>query len=127
MDQWFTNHPRQHDPPGVKRGLKTVPETFPLARSDCHAWAAHPLLHFFTTILGIRPASMEFASVEIAPQPGPLRHVSGRLIHPRGWIEAEFFNSAGAISGVITLPQGVTGTARLNGQTIALRSGTQKV
>lgn len=111
----------------LEMGLKTAPETSPHTRSDCHAWSAHPLLHFYTTVLGIRPASMEFASVDISPQLGQLGHASGKLIHPRGLIEVEFSNSAGAITGSITLPPGVTGTAKINGRTIALRGGMQKV
>lgn len=108
-------------------GLKTAIETAPHTRSDCHAWSSHPLFHFFTTILGIRPASMEFSTVDITPQLGSLGHASGKLIHPRGYIEVDLQQAAGKISGCISLPDGVTGTAHLAGQTVSLHSGTQKV
>lgn len=111
----------------LELGLKTAPETDSLTRSDCHAWSAHPLFHFFSTILGIRPATMGFSTVEISPQLGPLKHASGKLVHPSGVIEVEFHHAAGAITGRITLPPGITGTATLNGRTVALHSGTQKI
>lgn len=111
----------------LEMGLKTVTETVPNTRSDCHAWSAHPLMHFYTTILGIRPASMEFATVEIEPKLGPLGRAAGKLIHPRGYIEVEFFHSDGTISGDITLPEGVTGTAKVNGQIVTLHSGKQTI
>jgi len=111
----------------LEMGLKTTPETIPLTRSDCHAWSAHPLFHFYTTVLGIRPASMGFAEVEITPQLGKLDHASGKLVHPRGFIEVEFRQSGNIVSGSITLPEGVAGTAHINGQIVKLQSGTQKV
>jgi alpha-L-rhamnosidase len=107
-------------------GLKTTPETVPLTRSDCHAWSAHPLFHFYTTVLGIRPSSMGFATVEITPQLGQLGHASGKMVHPRGFIEVEFHQTTGKISGSITLPDGLIGTALVNGRTVKLQSGTQK-
>lgn len=111
----------------LEMNLKTTPETDFETRSDCHAWSAHPLFHFYTTILGIRPASMEFATVEIIPQLGKFSHASGKLVHPVGFIEAEFFNVDGKITGSISLPKGVTGTAKINGQILSLREGTQRI
>ena len=111
----------------LEMGLKTTPETIPLTRSDCHAWSAHPLFHFYTTVLGIRPASMGFATVEITPQLGQLDRASGRMVHPRGFVEVEFSQTRGKISGSVTLPEGVTGTALVNGRIVKLQSGTQKV
>jgi len=111
----------------LEMGLKTTPETLPHTRSDCHAWSAHPLFHFYATVLGIRPASMGFATVGITPQLGQLSHVSGKMVHPRGFIEAEFRQTSGKVSGSITLPEGVTGTAQVNGRTVKLQSGTQRV
>ena len=111
----------------LEMGLKTTPETIPLTRSDCHAWSAHPLFHFYTTVLGIRPASMGFATVEITPQLGQLDRASGRMVHPRGFVEVEFSQTRGKISGSVTLPEGVTGTALVNGRIVKLQNGTQKV
>jgi hypothetical protein len=37
-------------------GFKTTLESPEPSRSDCHGWGAHPMYHYFATILGIRPA-----------------------------------------------------------------------
>jgi hypothetical protein len=110
-----------------RRGFKTTYEFPEPTRSDCHAWGAHPLYHCFATILGIRPASMGFQSVSIAPQLGPLKHASGRLPHPKGWIEADLRMENGALTGRISLPEGLTGAFTANGRTIALKPGEQNV
>ena len=101
MQLWF-------DLPG--KGFKTTLEMPEPSRSDCHAWGAHPLYHYFATILGIRPAAPGFAQVEIRPQLGPLEHVHGCLVHPGGGvIEAEFNQQDGALSGRVCLPADVSG------------------
>ena len=38
-------------------GCKTMLEMPEPSRSDCHAWAAHPVYHYLASILGIRPAA----------------------------------------------------------------------
>lgn len=93
-------------------------------RSDCHAWGAHPLYHYFASVLGIRPSSPGCATVAIEPQLGPLAHAAGRLAHPRGEIAVELRAEADALHGTIELPDGVTGTLRLGDRTIELVSGT---
>lgn len=94
-------------------------------RSDCHAWGAHPLYHYFASILGIRPASPGFATVAIMPQLGSLQHASGRFVHPRGEIVVDVRAEAGVLRGSVDLPQGVTGTLQLDGATHALVGGYQ--
>jgi hypothetical protein len=101
-------------------------------RSDCHAWAAHPLYHYFASLLGIRPAGPGFERVEIRPQlagglaggRAGLEHASGRLIHPQGEINMEVWCADGTLHGSVSLPPGVTGMLDANGQTIELRSGS---
>jgi hypothetical protein len=115
MDVWFIL---------PKLGFKTTPEQPEPSRSDCHGWGAHPLYHYFATILGIRPAAMGFAKVEIRPQLGPLRHVAGRLPHPKGWVEAEIRqDDAGKLSGSISLPRGVQGVLHASEMKIKIRGG----
>lgn len=112
------------------RGLKTTVEMPEPTRSDCHAWGAHPVYHYFATILGIRPAEWGFQSVEIAPQLGPLEWARGTMRHPRGGeIRADLRQTAetGVIEGSITLPEGVSGVLRFGGNTLDLIPGEQAV
>ncbi len=118
MDLWFDLK---------ARGLKTTVEMPEPTRSDCHAWGAHPLYHYFTSILGIRPASWGFRTVRISPDLGALEWASGSLAHPLGDIEVELHQENDKLRGIITLPQGLKGSFACAGTLIPLRSGRQEV
>jgi alpha-L-rhamnosidase len=109
------------------QGFVTTPEAPEPARSDCHAWGAHPLFHFYATILGIRPAAMGFAQIDIRPQLGPLQTAQGRMVHPAGWIEVDLRRAGDQLHGTVTLPEGVTGTFHGPTGIQPLKPGTQTV
>jgi alpha-L-rhamnosidase len=109
------------------QGFKTTPEQPEPTRSDCHGWGAHPLYHYFATLMGIRPAAFGFEEVEIAPMPGHLTRLSGEMVHPRGRIEADLHFENGCLRGTVTLPGSVIGTFRYSGKTLALQPGRQSV
>lgn len=48
-------------------------------RSDCHAWSASIAYEIVRTYFGVAPLSAGFETVEIAPQPGNMRELSGRV------------------------------------------------
>ena len=108
-------------------GFKTTLEHPEPSRSDCHAWAAHPIYHYFASVLGIRPASPGFRTVTIAPQLGPLAEARGRLVHPKGFIEVDLAVKGGRLGGKVRLPKGVTGTYVAGGKRRRLRAGVQVV
>jgi len=115
MALWF-------DLPG--QGFKTTFEKPEPSRSDCHAWGAHPLFHYFATILGIRPAALGFREVTIMPQLGPLQQASGKMVHPLGGeISVELRQQNGKLSGWVQLPAGITGRLVCNNQISELNSG----
>jgi len=114
MDTWFDLK---------KRGLRTTPEQPEPTRSDCHGWGAHPIYHFFASVLGIRPVEMGFARVDISPNLGSLKHAAGKLIHPQGWIEITLTVADGVLTGEVLLPAGVSGNFNFDGQTQSLRGG----
>lgn len=109
----------------VKNGLKCPVESPEPTRSDSHAWGAHPLYHYFATILGIRPDTIGFNTVVIRPQLGSLTHASGKLVHPLGGvIEVDLRVEQGQLRGSVALPEGVPGSFYdYAGQTIALAAG----
>ncbi len=111
----------------LKNGLKTTVEAPEPTRSDCHGWGAHPLYHYYASILGIRPAAQGFSRVRIAPQPGELKFVKGRLPHPSGFIEAKLRREKEIMSVEIALPEGITGEFVWQGQTTPLNPGSNMV
>lgn len=92
-----------------RQGLKTTPEQPEPTRSDCHGWSAHPMYHYFATILGIRPAGLGFNAVQIAPQLGPLTSAEGKLVHPKGVIDVRFNQDKKGLHGALRLPENVNG------------------
>jgi hypothetical protein len=89
-------------------GLTTVPEVWPLPDMRacllpetrwhgpfdanvppvmCHGWGVHPATLVARYVLGVRPAGPGFDPMLLAPQPGDLRGVSGRIWTPRGTVE----------------------------------------
>jgi alpha-L-rhamnosidase len=96
--------------PQIERG-DTVFEEYWDARSGtgsrCHAWSATPTYDLTAHVLGVRPTAPGFATVEIAPLFGRLRHLEGRIPTPTGTIAIALDRERG---GEISLPSGVVAT-----------------
>jgi len=111
----------------VRQGFKTPVESPEPARSDCHAWGAHPVFHLHATIAGIRPVAPGFRHVRIAPQPGGLATITSELPHPRGTLRLQARFANGGVDAEVELPPETTGTFVWAGRETPLRSGTQAV
>jgi alpha-L-rhamnosidase len=109
------------------QGFKTTPEQPEPSRSDCHGWGAHPLYHFFATLLGIRPTTLGFDEVEIRPMPGHLTQLSGEMVHPRGRIVADLHFEHDQVRGTVSLPAGLHGTFCYAGKRMDLQPGAQAI
>lgn len=110
MPLWFDH---------VPNGLRTTIEMPEPTRSDCHAWGAHPLYHYFASILGIRPIHPGSAKVEIRPQLGPLRFAKGTMPTPLGEVSVHVEDGR----GTVRLPEGMTGELVLPTGRQPLKSG----
>ncbi len=108
-------------------GMKTTYEMPGDSRSDNHGWGSHPIYHSFASILGIRPSRMGYRKVHIKPQLGSLNEASGKAIHPNGFIEAAFRRNGEKLTGEISLPEGLSGTLEINGQTVKLPHGVKNL
>lgn len=108
-------------------GFKTTFEKPEPSRSDCHAWGAHPLYHYFASIIGIQPRAPGFRQVQIRPQLGPLTQVGGRLVHPHGQITVDLRLEHGVLSGHIILPDRVDGSLIIGDRMMPLSSGRNNV
>jgi hypothetical protein len=109
------------------QGFTTTVESPEPSRSDCHAWGAHPLYHYFASIVGIRPQTPGFQHVEIKPQFGALNEVRGTLVHPRGQIAFDLQAEDGMLAGQITLPPGVDGNLTIGSTSTLLSPGPNSV
>jgi alpha-L-rhamnosidase len=105
-------------------GFTTTPEQPEPSRSDCHAWGAHPLYHYFATVLGIRPTDPGFGTVEIHPQLGHLSYARGTLVHPRGEIAVDIHLEEDGLHGRVSLPPSVSGRLQLGERYHTIDGGT---
>jgi len=112
---------------GAREGFRTTPENFGQTRSDCHAWTAHPLYHYLTGVLGIRPGGYGFETVSICPQLGELEEASGELAHPLGPIRIKAWQAGGRLFTEINLPKGLPGIFRSGNEIRTLSPGRQKI
>lgn len=103
----------------LRLGLTTFPETGEPTRSDCHAWSASPNYDLLATVCGITPGSPGFQSVHIAPHPGRLMRLSGKMPHPSGeTIGLEMKQEKnGSFVVEIRLPEGIPGEFVWRGKT----------
>jgi len=125
MDRFFERMSLWFDLKG--QGFKTTLEHPEPSRSDCHGWGAHPIYHYFASVLGIRPAAPGFAKVRIEPQLWPLTWAKGKLPHPKGFITVDFTVKDSRLTGTVELPEDVSGKLDYGGETRNLRPGTQGV
>jgi hypothetical protein len=108
-------------------GLTTTLESPEPARSDCHAWSAHPLYHFAASVAGVRPAAPGFASVEVAPRLGPLDWLEAKVAHPKGSVELHLEKKGELLVGEISLPEGVGGRLKTAAGDEPLCSGRNRL
>ncbi len=75
----------------LNQGLLTLPEEFTHSRSDCHAWSAHILYHYFASILGIRPRGFGAVAWDLNPLfINRLKSADGTLTHRNGNIHVSW-------------------------------------
>jgi alpha-L-rhamnosidase len=105
--------------PQIERGNSTFEEYWGAdsgSGSRCHAWSATPTYDLTTHVLGVRPLSPGYATAEIAPIFGDLRHLEGAVPTPRGMIELTLDRESG---GEVSIPDGVTARIRFDDAPLA--------
>ncbi|HUG11026.1 MAG TPA: family 78 glycoside hydrolase catalytic domain [Opitutaceae bacterium] len=111
----------------LERGLTTFAEKPDPTRSDCHAWSSSPVYEFLATVCGVEPASPGFATVRIEPHFGHLTRAEGVVPHPNGEIRVAYERDGASLKAQISLPEGVSGTFRWQGNERPLHAGVQTV
>lgn len=104
----------------VHQGLKTTIEMPEPTRSDCHAWGAHPLFHYYATIAGIRPVQPGFSVIDVKPQLMHLERVEGVLPHPRGKIHFHFSVKEDSI--LLEVPEGIAISRQVNSNGLVMKT-----
>jgi hypothetical protein len=102
----------------VARGLTTTEEVWnarPGRESLCHAWSAHPIVHFANLLLGVTQAAPGWTEVRFAPEFETLGHASGKVATPFGPIAAGWRKVRGETRVRLALPPGVSAAVRLPG------------
>ena len=93
------------------------------ARSDCHAWGAHPLVFMQKGLAGVTSIAPFFRRVRVAPSPGALHFIKSRTPHPEGFVETDVSFEKGHVSGKVFLPAGVSGEFVWKGRVQQLQAG----
>jgi hypothetical protein len=116
LDDWRTM---------LNMGLTTFAENPEPTRSDCHAWSASPNYEFFSTVLGINPASPGFRKVRIEPFLGNLDFAEGKIPHPDGDISVRLEKTPVGLKARISLPDGLNGSIYWKGQVKQVAGGKE--
>ncbi len=106
--------------------LSTILETPDInSRSDCHGWGSHPLWHLHTGVAGVKSAAPLYEKVLVEPQPAHLKHFSSVTPTPKGDVKLDLAFDGDKVSGVVTLPSGLSGMFRWNGVDMPLEDGNE--
>ena len=90
----------------------TTPEKFleqsrPGGSSYCHAWSAHPLVHFSEILLGVTQTAPAWKRIKFDPMALPETNISGNVPTPQGNIQVTVTWCNGKPVREIILPSGV--------------------
>jgi hypothetical protein len=102
----------------LDRGYTTTEEIWngkPGKDSLCHAWSAHPIIHFSNILLGIWQEGPGWKRVRFRPSFLKLRSVHGKVAVPQGIIEVDWERNGKDIAVSLALPKGVVGIVDLPG------------
>jgi alpha-L-rhamnosidase len=96
--------------------------------SLCHGWSSGPTVYLTENVLGVRPTSPGYATVEIAPKLGDLKWAEGDVPTPNGVIHVRIDHQNDKLKCQLTLPKNVIATVHLNGKTVMVdHAGTNNL
>jgi hypothetical protein len=95
----------------LDRGLTTTEENWnakPGHWSLCHAWSAHPIVHFSEILLGIRQAAPGWKKVIFKPFFSKQKFVNGRVSTPLGTIKSSWQKTDQDVKVSLDIPAKMT-------------------
>jgi hypothetical protein len=73
----------------------------------CHAWGVHPAALVARWVLGVRPGGPGFEPLLVAPMPGDLADIRGRVWTPRGPVDVAIAGKPRRRKVRVTVPEGM--------------------
>lgn len=96
----------------------------PSGSSACHAWTSHPSYLFVNILAGIRQLKPGWSEILVKPCfPKSMNYVRAIIPSPKGDVSLEWRRDGGAISGTLTLPEGVHARVESGDAKIAVVNG----
>lgn len=89
---------------------RTVPSASARSPAWAHGWASGATAALSGFVLGVRPASPGYATWTVAPHPGDLRWVRGRVPTPHGAIAVSWGKAGHALVLDVAAPHRTAGT-----------------
>ncbi|KAM0418921.1 hypothetical protein ACHAPT_012186 [Fusarium lateritium] len=74
----------------IAQNLDTWPEEEDSPRSECHAWSAGPLYELVAVVIGVKPGSRGYGTINISPRPELLREVDASVTTPSGAVRVHW-------------------------------------
>ena len=86
--------------------------------SLAHGWSAGPTSWLTERVLGVRPTTGGFKTVDIAPEPGDLKWAEGDVPTPQGTLHVRVDKQENGVLLSVRVPKGVKATLTVPGNTI---------
>ena len=113
----------------VDRGLTTTEEhwdTAPGGGSWCHAWSAHPIVHFANLLLGVQQSEIAWKRIRFSPTFAAIDWARGIIPTPHGKIESKWEKKGDRVEVFLKIPKGITADIELPGLTSTVRGPCSK-
>ena len=114
----------------VHKGYTTTPEMWNAKEGDhslCHAWSAHPIVHFSNILLGIWQVKPAWKEICYAPDFTNVSSAQGKLATPLGVIESRWVKKNDIVTVSLKLPGGMNAVVKLPGRRTQRITGRLKV
>jgi len=106
-------------------GVSTTPEVWKRpagSASACHAWSAHPIVHFHAVLLGVTQAAVGWKRIDFAPVL-MIDSASGKVATPLGEVIVDWKRMDDTANVSLAVPKGMTARVKLPGARRTVRSG----
>jgi hypothetical protein len=94
--------------------------------SACHAWSAHPIVHFHNVLLGVTQTAAAWRRVTFEPVFEGVERAKGKVATPHGVIAVEWRREGSRVDVSLSLPDRVTADVRLGKMKKLIKGGRHR-